>query len=286
MPSDAGTYRTHSIKVFNNLFSPPVATSSSSSANLSDASRVLNEQRADTAAAFEADFVRQTKRPPSAALSRAIAGRPDPATVARLQHSARVRENDERQRQVAAKEAERLKNTAAQLEAARVGHKRAVASLRERQAKNAQVAAKVDAHREAAAEKQQQRMAALEQSTAAALGEMRSERDRRVEKRAAWAARREAERAELTEQGYNPYLVQRQRDEASRRAREAKREQAEQAAKMADAKVAIAAKLQRERAMREAQRKAKAEARPLPHVNVEVPGGPRTLCEASCIELG
>lgn len=283
VPCDAASFRGERIKITMGS----IETKRPSSASESSNARIYKDQFNDICAMLDADFpATKPRSTPSAALTRAVAGRPSVESVMRTQLSARRREESQRAEAAAADLAHRTELATKQLEAARRGHQLVTKSLRERQARDAAAAIKLEAHKAAAAEKQTQREAALAESVAAAHAEMRSQNEKRTERRAQVSARREAERAALEERGFNPYLVQRQRDEASRRAKERSRAEAAHEAKMARAKVEIAERLRKEKAQRDAQSKAKAAERPLPHVNPEVRGGPRTLCDPSCVELG
>ena len=171
------------------------------------------------------------------------------------------------------------------MEAARQGHGRAMVRLAQQQRQVTAARVKFEAGKKAKAEQQRQRLATLEKSTAAAHRDIQVHNRQVAEKRAATAALREAERAKLEAKGFNPYLVQRQRDEAARQARESKANAALLEKNALESARMLAAQLAREKAQRKAQRKAEATARPLPHVNVEA-GGPRTFCFQSCVELG
>ena len=287
IPCDAASFYGHRIK-FNMGQSTTAAKKRPSSAAASFSSRLYQEQFQDIIGQLDLDFPPADAKPraaPSVALARAVAGRPSVERVMHTQLSARRREESQRAQAIAAEEARRTEVAAKQLEAARQGHQLVAKSLRERQARDAAASAELEAHRSAAAEKQMRRQAALAESVAAAHAEMRSQNEKRTAQRTQASARREAERAVLEERGFNPYLVQRQRDEAARRAKERSKADASQEAKMAHAKQEIAEKLRREKAQRDAQRKAKEAQRPLPYVNPDASGGPRTLCDPSSIEL-
>ena len=213
----------------------------------------------------------------------------------KTQLSARQREETQLAALIAAEDARRTQVAAKQLEAARQGHKLVSKSLRERQAKISAAEAGLKERKAAADRKQGEREAALAASVAAAHAELRSQAQHRAERRAKVSERREAERSRLEEQakeekalggpGFNPYLVQRQREVAAQEAKERSRAEAQLDARIAASKHATETKLSREKALREAQRKAKAAERPLAHVNVEE-SRPRTLCDASNVELG
>lgn len=248
------------------------------------ADAVLSDQRADLATTLrlEHEASRQPKAEPSDALKRAVAGRPCAQEVMRGQLSARTRQEHERQRMRAEEEERRTRVAAEQLAAAAKGHKLAAARLRDQQAQRAAASAKLDDHREREAAKRGQAIAALKASTEAAHAELRSKAKDRAEKRAEASAQQEAEAAKVLQLGGNPYLAQRQKEEAQRAAREKKRQDAEHEARMSEHRSRMAATLAREKAQREKQ---KGEKRPA-HANYEGVGGPRTLCDPSVIELG
>ena len=119
-----------------------------------------------------------------------------------------------------------------QLAAARKGHKRAVASLRERVARERAAEGQVDEGRQARLEKRAEAVIALKESTEAAASEMRSSNARRKERLDEVAKQREEEKFAILAKGGNPYQVFRQRDEDARMARERKRVQKELEANM------------------------------------------------------
>ncbi len=119
-----------------------------------------------------------------------------------------------------AAEHERQQQARAQLEAARVGHKRAVQSLRERVAKEREGA---DAVTEGYRQRNDARAVAvmqLKESTEAISTKMRSSNAKRAERQAELEKSRQAEKAAILAAGGNPYMVFRQRDEDARLARE------------------------------------------------------------------
>lgn len=122
-----------------------------------------------------------------------------------------------------AEEMVREEQAARQLDAARVGHKRAVTNLRERVRVEREAEGVVDEGRMAELDKRAEAVIALKASTEAAAAEMRSANAKRAERDAAVAKAREAEKAAILAKGGNPYQVFRQRDEDARMARERKR---------------------------------------------------------------
>lgn len=110
-----------------------------------------------------------------------------------------------------------------QLDAARAGHVRAVASLRDRVVRERALASGVDELRDGRQDKRARAVVELKASTEAAASEMRSAQARRAERLAKLAKKREVEKAEILAKGGNPYMVFRQRDEDARLARERRR---------------------------------------------------------------
>ena len=101
----------------------------------------------------------------------------------------------------------------AQLDAARKGHKRAVAKLRDRVAAERQMEGRVDEGRHARLNARAQAVIALKESTEAASSAMRSSNARRQERLDEVAKQREEEKYAILAKGGNPYQVFRQRDE-------------------------------------------------------------------------
>lgn len=290
---DATSFRSHQIKF--SMGSRPSMAPSRPSSTSSAAKSLYEEQLTEIKSQLDVDFPSKPRAPPSAQLKAAISGRPSAERLMKTQLSARQREEAQLAALIAAEDARRTQVAAKQLEAARRGHKLVSKSLRERQAKISAAEADLKEQKAAADRKQGEREAALAASVAAAHAELRSQAQHRAERRAKVSERREAERSRLEEQakeekalggpGFNPYLVQRQREVAAQEAKERSRAEAQLDARIAASKHATEAKLGREKALREAQRKAKAAERPLGHVNVEE-SRPRTLCDASKVELG
>ena len=122
-----------------------------------------------------------------------------------------------------AAEQTRRGEAARQLEAARVGHKRAVVQLRERVAAERKGDASIHDRRAEINDQRAAAVIALKNSAEAAASEMRSANARRAERLAIQAKQRQAEKAEILAKGANPYQVFRQRDEDARLARERKK---------------------------------------------------------------
>jgi hypothetical protein len=244
-------------------------------ADMSSAAATLCAQRADSAALLQAEAAEVERRPPSAQLASAMRGRPSLATRTRTQDSARKRQflaNEESQRQALAEQTQRE-------DTAREGHAKAQARLRERKSGDRDAAVKLNEHREATTAKRAAAIAQLQASITAAHEELRRDSKLRAEKRAAADRARAAARSE--DLSDNPYLTERRRDEEQRAERERQRVHKEQAAKLAEQHSRLAAQLAWERTRRERARLAK----PPAHVNGPL-GGPRTLCDPSCVELG
>ena len=195
-----------------------------------------------------------------------------------------ARLESERAREVAEQE-ERERQAERQIEAARVGHAKAVSLVRDRRAKQREELRRLDAHRAEANERQVRAVEALKTSTAAAAAQMRAERRAAVARLAESERQRQAEAAHVREMGGNPYLALRLKDEEAR----IKRERAETERRMHESRERherqLAVKLRREACLREQARCEKAAARPLPHLNAPL-NGPRTLCDPSAVELG
>ena len=153
----------------------------------------------------------------------------------------------------------RMQVASAQLDAARKGHKRAVASLRDRVAAERQMEGRVDEGRHARLNARAEAVIALKESTEAASSAMRSSNARRQERLDEVAKQREEEKYAILAKGGNPYQVFRQRDEDARLARERKRMQKELEANMTNLQERIIKDYQieaKERATAEAHRQA------------------------------
>ena len=121
---------------------------------------------------------------------------------------------------------------AQQLEAARAGHTRAVAALRQRVAAERQGEGMVDEKRGEELDRRAEAVVQLKGSIEGAASEMRSAAARRAERLAKQAKAREVEKADILAKGGNPYMVFRQRDEEARLARERKKMDATLASNM------------------------------------------------------
>jgi hypothetical protein len=220
--------------------------------------------------------------PPSSCRSSA------PGELTRMAISARTRAEHARERERVAHAESKEQRIINQLRAAKAGHEKVVSSLTAVASRQRTAAAELEAYRLEAHSKRVGAVAELKASTAAAAERAAQQSLSRASRRAAAERRRDAEIKELKASGCdNPYLVLRLREEEARVAREQRRTEEEVQARLVVQKSETAAKLRRERDLREQREREETAGRTRRmHVNPPFVGGPRTQTFGSCVELG